>query len=130
MDEHGNRNEQHGEARTRLYGIYKGIKTRCTNRARKSANYYAEKGISISLEWSTFAAFREWSFANGYTDGMTIHRIDSGDGYTPANCKWLPKSEHMAEDARKSWDKFKSDHTATRRTKWGGILKGGSSSVF
>ena len=40
-------------------------------------------------EWhESYESFREWSLKNGYSDDLTIDRIDGKQGYYPDNCRW------------------------------------------
>lgn len=89
IDGSKNPNFKHGGKGTRLYGIWKDIKKRCVNKNHISYKYYGAKGISRCKEWDSFDVFREWSFANGYSDQLTIDRIDGDKNYCPLNCRWV-----------------------------------------
>ena len=85
----------------RLYGIWKGMKTRCRNPNRKTYRWYGGKGISICDEWKhDFLAFKEWALANGYQENLTIDRKDSSGNYEPSNCQWLTRSENAKKGSR------------------------------
>ena len=34
-----------------------------------------------------------WALSNGYSDDLTIERIDVNGNYEPSNCTWIPMSE-------------------------------------
>lgn len=80
---------------SRLYVIWHNMKCRCQNKNHPAYARYGGKGIRVCEEWEKdFAVFQEWAISSGYTDDMTIDRIDNSKGYTPENCQWLTKSEH------------------------------------
>lgn len=86
------RGPNHGQSRTPLYRVWKGMRERCGNPKSDNYRWYGGKGISVCPEWSEdFLAFKEWSEANGYEPGMQIDRKDSDGDYTPANCRWVTR---------------------------------------
>ena len=81
----------HGESHsTKLYRVWCGMKERCSNPHNKSYKNYGGKNITVCEEWEkSYEAFREWAYANGYKQGLTIDRINTEKGYCPDNCRWV-----------------------------------------
>lgn len=109
-----NRNKsiaKHGLSNTKLYHIYNKMRARCYNSQNKDYKYYGGKGISIHEEWlhseTGFITFYNWSYANGYIEGLSIDRIDSNGSYEPSNCRWVTTSENIAKRNREHSKKNK-----------------------
>ena len=84
----------HDGTHTRLFRIWGGMKNRCYNPNNGSYTRYGGRGITVCDEWlHSFVAFRDWSLAHGYTDDLSIDRIDNEKGYAPDNCRWIPMAE-------------------------------------
>lgn len=78
----------------RLYSIWINMKTRCYNPKIREYKDYGGRGIKICEEWrNSFKAFYEWSISNGYSDTLSIDRIDVNGNYSPDNCKWSDRIE-------------------------------------
>ena len=81
--------------RPRIYGIWVGMKQRCTNPNVEKYPRYGGRGIKVCPEWEEdFQAFYEWAIANGYQDNLTIDRIDNDGNYEPSNCQWITSEEN------------------------------------
>lgn len=94
----GAKNVRHGDARNvdraRLYRIWSGMKSRCLNQKSPEYDIYGGRGIKICKEWvDDYPAFKCWAMKNGYSDELSIDRIDCNGDYAPDNCRWATAKE-------------------------------------
>jgi hypothetical protein len=88
------RNLRHGMSRTRVWHTWNSMLDRCNNPSNSRYRGYGGRGITICPEWHQFERFADWAYANGYTNTLTIDRIDNDGNYEPRNCRFITKSEN------------------------------------
>ena len=84
---------KHGMYYTKLYRTLRGIKARCLNSNSAGYKNYGGRGILICDEWrDDVKKFYDWAISNGYSDDLSIDRINNDGNYEPSNCRWTTRS--------------------------------------
>lgn len=79
----------------RLSNIFTGIKRRCYNEKCREYRWYGQKGIKICDEWlNNPKLFEDWAINSGYTDNLTINRLDEDKDYCHENCEWVTNEDN------------------------------------
>ena len=86
----------HGMSHQRLHNIWLTMRQRCSKPNCSGWSKYGAKGIRVCDEWEhSFECFRDWAYAHGYDDTLTIDRIDPKGNYEPGNCRWVTQKVHQ-----------------------------------
>jgi len=98
--------KKHGDAGTRLYSIWGGIKKRCCNQNCSRYHFYGGRGIKMCLGFMDYIKFRD-VVGGAPSNKHSIDRIDTNKHYSCGscseclengwgmNCRWATKTEQM-----------------------------------
>lgn len=90
----GKQNKTHGLSKTKIYYVWKSMRSRCSNPNREDYERYGGRGIRVCDEWETsFELFLE--DMGECPIGMSLDRINNEGHYEPGNCRWATKSEQV-----------------------------------
>lgn len=88
---------KHNMCDTRLYSEWQGMKQRCYDENIDCYERYGGRGITVCSEWLDMengsTNFIKWAIDNGYSDNLTLDRINNDGSYDPANCRWATNKE-------------------------------------
>lgn len=85
-----------GQSHSRLACIWYHMRSRCSNKNDTNYPRYGKLGVMVCKEWETdFLSFKKWAEENGYSDGLTLDRINPAGNYEPSNCRWISLSKQQ-----------------------------------
>ena len=68
---------------------------------------YGGRGIKVCDEWHDVKTFIKWAEENGFSEELSIERIDLNGDYEPSNCKWIPLEEQRWNTSYNVWYEYK-----------------------
>lgn len=90
----GRHNITHGLSHDRLYYIYNNMIRRCCEKTNAKYKNYGKRGICVCKEWrDDKSAFFQWARESGYSEELTLDRVDVNKGYSPDNCRWATQKQ-------------------------------------
>ena len=86
----------HGQKNTRIYRIWGCMKARCYRPSHPWYHRYGARGIAVCSEWKdSFVNFFNWAMSHGYTDKLSIDRVNNDGNYCPENCRFVTQREQI-----------------------------------
>ena len=80
----------------RILRIHRAMIHRCYNKNDMNYHHYGGRGIIVCEEWlNDYYIFKKWALENGYSDNLSIDRVDVNGNYEPSNCTWITIAEQQ-----------------------------------
>ena len=123
--------ERHGMSGTRIYDIWRDMRHRCSCKGMRNYRHYGGRGITVCEEWNnSFSKFHKWSISNGYTDDLTIDRIDVDGNYEPSNCRWVAGYIQAANRSNQGGCEYIGVFLHSNRSSYNSMIKKDSKIIF
>mgnify|MGYP001097323176 CR=1 FL=1 len=82
----------HSMSYTRPYRIWGAMISRCSRKTDINYHNYGGRGITVCDKWKTFQGFWD-DMKEGYSDNLSIDRLNNNKGYYKENCRWATREE-------------------------------------
>lgn len=79
---------KHGLSHTSLHNRWWNMIARCEDPRQPAYKNYGGRGIKVCEDWHEFMLFAFWAWAHGYSDELSLDRIDVDGDYCPENCRF------------------------------------------
>jgi hypothetical protein len=114
------RHTKHADSNSKLYRVWDSMIRRCHNSDHTAFRNYGARGITVCAEWRDYRNFKAWADASGYTQGLTIDRMDNDHGYSPENCRWATRKQQ--QNNRRCCVYVEHDGQRLTLTQWSELL--------
>lgn len=114
---------KHGMYKTKLYKTWNNMISRCYCNSFRNFKNYGGRGITVCKEWKEcFRNFAVWALSHGYSDELTLDRIDVNGNYEPSNCRWITNKEQQQNKRTNRYITFNGEtHTLKQWSEITGI---------
>lgn len=116
---------RHGMSKSPEWGVWKGMRRRCSNPKDPRFVDYGGRGIRVCDRWQSFDNFIA-DMGRRPAAGFDIDRTNNNGDYEPSNCRWVPRAVNLRNTRRNrrltfrgetmtaaEWAKRLGLHTAT-----------------
>lgn len=97
----------HGLTKHPAYSRWRAMMQRCYNPKSERYPRYGGRGIKVCDEWHNVKSFIKWAEENGFSEELSIERINLNGNYEPDNCKWIPLDEQRWNTSYNVWHEYR-----------------------
>lgn len=113
----------------KIHLAYKNMRSRCENPRHVGYKNYGGRGITVCQEWiDSRDAFVQWAIAAGHAMDLSLDRIDTNAGYSPANCRWADVRTQLRNQRRNA--RITHEGVTLTRSEWAERLGVGQDTLY